>query len=1116
MAILGCCSASGVMAQLVSETARQRVQSRAVETAANPFLSFLPEGVEADFEAWQRFVDDLGSLRSGAMNRASLSLVSYAEVEAVGQVGLNDFDVSAEWLPRRDGAEGWRIDGRLDRPPEDLTPVGDIGGSTVEGLDIGALLVGGARLFAQATIGDGSHGSAGSGRGDFDVFCFDGLAGQSLVASATTPPPGASGAGLDVFLALLDGDGVAVAFEDEIIEGGFFVSTDARMEHRLALDDRYCLFVGGSRFDGLVLPADPSDASSGPGVISEGDYRLEVAVDPPDRFGRDLFAFSVEAGDVVGATVREGARHRLRLLGSAVGENPIELVSSSSDLSGLYPEPSPLPAGGRATVAYVMPRTQTAFLSVEAGSAFDLGTYGVELAIYRPPSNGAFRGARSEIQRVVLEFEGGEVDRSLFFGGVPDPEPVQLSPMVTFLPRWGLGPEDHDRLAGRIVDEVRDELAVRIAELGGNGDWRGSGVAGDFAVEVVGGGGAQAQPGDVRIIIGGSIDELRLQTIGIAETIDPGNFEKTKVAVVLLDLLSGPAGDRNSINSVENSPAVSRIDLIATAVGRIAAHEAGHLFGNFHTERDVGPTTIMDSGGRLDLLLGLGDDGVFGSEDDLSVHLGPDEYSRREPFGGVEPTLEVLSHGLPVGVAERVRVEPGRIDFGAVPLGSSLVRQIEFRNEGTRAQTMRPGTGGGCGLCPFGFSSSPFVLAAGERRLLDVTFGPLGAGPAGLELPIAVEPAAQPARTSVQLTGIGLGVGSSSILEGLPAEPTFPPVLYPGPSDSSAQVSLRNIGDVAVRPVARLQGPQADRFRVVGLSGRGLQQDLLPNDEVLLDVEFDPTGDVGEASASLWLLDSLRAASATEILLRARSDGPDVALEPRPYAFGALRADGASGRRSFRIENRGTRPLRVTSVVLGAATPAEYELTAPPTPRNVAPGATLFVPVVFAPSDAVVYRGELVVETNDPDEPRAIAEMLGLGLLPMIEVWPPAIRLGVLSPGESVSDIVLRVANAGGASLNGTVELVDPAGNWTLIPPPGALRLPPDSETEFVLSYTAPPARSPAAEAVLVIRSDDRDRPEVRIPLIVGSVLEIPAGGAVASVLLAMLLVVVTWHRLRY
>jgi hypothetical protein len=71
---------------------------------------------------------------------------------------------------------------------------------------------------------------------------------------------------------------------------------------------------------------------------------------------------------------------------------------------------------------------------------------------------------------------------------------------------------------------------------------------------------------------------LNSTRVGIAESNDFGNFDKDDSGLVLLDLLSKPSGS-GSLNSVTLTPGASKIDLVATALGNIASHEAGHLFG---------------------------------------------------------------------------------------------------------------------------------------------------------------------------------------------------------------------------------------------------------------------------------------------------------------------------------------------------------------------------------------------------------------------------------------------------------------------------------------------------------------------------------------------------------
>ena len=48
------------------------------------------------------------------------------------------------------------------------------------------------------------------------------------------------------------------------------------------------------------------------------------------------------------------------------------------------------------------------------------------------------------------------------------------------------------------------------------------------------------KPNVSRVIVGGTIEQSGISTIGIASSIDPGNFEGEDQALVLLDVLSGP------------------------------------------------------------------------------------------------------------------------------------------------------------------------------------------------------------------------------------------------------------------------------------------------------------------------------------------------------------------------------------------------------------------------------------------------------------------------------------------------------------------------------------------------------------------------------------------------
>ncbi len=146
---------------------------------------------------------------------------------------------------------------------------------------------------------------------------------------------------------------------------------------------------------------------------------------------------------------------------------------------------------------------------------------------------------------------------------------------------------------------------------------------------------------------------MGIETVGIAQSIDVGNFETEESAVVLLDLLNGsgpfPAPDVD-LKNYPLAPGTSIVDLIGVAVGKITAHEAGHFFANWHTDQFNATPNIQDQGGNLPVtIIGIGDDFVFGTADDVDVGFGPDIFVPGEGFTGIEDTLNSISFGLWAG-----------------------------------------------------------------------------------------------------------------------------------------------------------------------------------------------------------------------------------------------------------------------------------------------------------------------------------------------------------------------------------------------------------------------------------------------------------------------------------
>jgi hypothetical protein len=145
------------------------------------------------------------------------------------------------------------------------------------------------------------------------------------------------------------------------------------------------------------------------------------------------------------------------------------------------------------------------------------------------------------------------------------------------------------------------------------------------------------QPNVSRLIVGGTIDQAGVDTIGISQSIDPGNFAREETALILLDVVSGPADDDASFNHYLRAKS-DRLKFVGTALGNIVSHEAGHFTGSFHVDQFNNVLNLMDQGGNFPLLYAVGKDGVGGTADDPDVDYGPDLWNPSEGFTGTENT----------------------------------------------------------------------------------------------------------------------------------------------------------------------------------------------------------------------------------------------------------------------------------------------------------------------------------------------------------------------------------------------------------------------------------------------------------------------------------------------
>jgi len=1081
LVVLGCALSLVVAFGLLGdETSReaQEILARGPLTP-NPVLSFLPAGVEGDWQYWNaRMGVDAHLRRQLTLQRGASRGLGVLEIEAPGALAENDLPILGQQILGVGTSPGdmasVRIRGALLAPPRDLPPAMEPDTSIPEAHDLN--LVAGEVVGIAGVIGDGN-----SPRADFDFFSCTVAAGQRLQIAVRTPDPTAP---LDPIVGLYNSAGTLVAANDNRPVNGVLQDRDSLLEVTVEVPGTYFVAVGGFNPIGggdlaPQFPSNPSNATTAPPPGSQGEYRLLVGLDAPPSFDRDFYRLFLRAGDVVGALVEGGGAGVSVIPVREDGDSTPLVLARSSNLTAVYPEATPLPVGGRAAVAVVIDADGEYAVGAEAAPDFDLGTYTLDVTVARPPL-GASASSRKQI--LFLDLDGATVDPALF--GFP-PGSAQLSPFASFLERWGLEPGDENAAVDAVLSVVTENLSE---------DLRTQGLDPTFDLEIRNSRDHQdpfGQPDVSRIILGGTIEELGIGTIGIAESVDVGNFATAETGIVLLDLLSAEAPDPNSLNTLERDPSASMIQLVGAGVGAIAAHEAGHLFANFHTDRGPGPANIMDRGGNLPRFLGLGEDQIFGTADDLDPDFGDDIYEPAEGLAGIEDTLNSISFDLGSGGLRPIltlvpSTASETLDLGAVSLGGTARQDLVLGNAGTASLTvaavsLREVTGGGFSL---EIPPLPIDLAPGSKQAFAVLFSPTATGPAAARLRISTSTLSN--EKGLLLTGQG-GLPASSAS---PLAHNFGAVEYSEADPTRTfTFEIRNgaaAGDLQLLPPL-LVGQAPDQYDARAAfpetgAARGSGVVVPPGGSLLVPITFRPTGLVGSLDATAVLRTNDPSSSRIFLDLQGQANGPDVDVLPRAGLFFSPVRPGTSQTRSMNLMNLGNRDLEIVTVNLSGPDTDQFLFTPPPLPLILGPGTERRFSFEFSPTSLGVKTASLELSSNDPDEGISVHPLGGLGAEPDVLVAEGAGDFGRVRPG-SRKDQIIEVENVGAFRMRVSETVISGphAGEFRITS--GSAPFTVSSGIAWPLGMRFQPNGEGLREATLTITSDDPDQPQLEVPL---------------------------------
>ncbi|HEY5784411.1 MAG TPA: hypothetical protein VIT65_06520 [Microlunatus sp.] len=592
--------------------------------APNPYLANLPDTKRADYSTWkQRMVAagqqraksaSLAANKTKAAGRSLGAAFVHDEEEPAGTRSSNDSQADAEPITGFGTGKKQNPRVRVLGSIADLSPEptaievtednGSIKDATVTGID------GEGAVTTESVLGDGPYGGP-SGSNDFDFFALTSRPGLRITVDTTRTPE------LDTVVAIYDKSGeILAANDDAFVAPNIFGS---RLVFPVPEEGSYFVLVAG--FASEPFPADPLDSSSGEGGADRGDYVLSLSSSQVDT---DYYALKLKKGDVIGA-VGKGVADTLTIW----RPDGTQMVGVANlDLSWLYAPTSPLPGGGNTTLAYVAEGAGTYAIQVDGSP----GAYDTLVEAYRP---GSEIDRASRVQTIFLDFDGARVNTGIWGG----PGVRELSPFGTFLGRWNLNRAAQEAtVIDKITATVRENIRRDLIEQGLNDNLAVQVTNSKDNPDIFG------KPNVSRVIVGGTIEQSGIPTIGVAQYIDPGNYGHEDSALVLLDVLSGSVDDwEGATLNYYLRPESNRVNFVSTAVGNVISHEIGHYIGSYHTDSTNDTHNVMDEGGGDfgSNLYGVGPDGIGGTADDEDIDFRTDTYSLVEGYTGQENTLNV-------------------------------------------------------------------------------------------------------------------------------------------------------------------------------------------------------------------------------------------------------------------------------------------------------------------------------------------------------------------------------------------------------------------------------------------------------------------------------------------
>jgi len=401
----------------------------------------------------------------------------------------------------------------------------------------------------------------------------------------------------------------------------------------------------------------------------------------------------------------------------------------------------------------------------------------------------------------------------------------------------------------------------------------------------------------------------------------------------------------------------------------------------------------------------------------VTVKFKPTEVGEKTAFLKVKATNSTTLPEIVVqlkgrGATAQLTVTPQAVSFGNVVLLTTKTIPVKVKNESAINADVLYEAGPNVKFCsnqqtqdPSRFCFSPttrplsaegrYLLAPGEEATFNVSFTPSVLGREIGSFSFQACPACS--KIVVNLDGVG-------IEQGFVCDPaTLDFGLVNPQSCTTRAVVCTNQANETVTVVSWGALPGGTSSPDFTFERFGIATVLNEGDAVDIDVTYCPTNlgnDTGFLGIETDNPDPRR--KFVSVSLAGNGGGPDIEVLPETLNFGQVSLI-APARRNVIVTNVGYAPLEISEIVSDAAGTGAF--TAPSSGATIPVGGTLAITVEFQPTLEGGVMSELIIKSDDSDEPEKRVRLIGEGVnLPpcSFEVLPSALAFGVVERGRSV------------------------------------------------------------------------------------------------------------------